>query len=352
MRDTSKRIRLAVSGAILACSFALATPPAVHAQGALGETGRIEGKRKFIPLPYFNYNRSIGASFGALPMLMFNPVESDTVSPSSIAGMLGMYSTNKTWFVVGFARVHLAEDDWRITGAGGSGSVNFQFYLDNPINIWVPYNTRAGFAYLQVQRRVVGRLYGEIAPDTTVVTTLNGLGLNASFDVRSNVYYPRTGFLTNAEYFTYPEAFGNDVGSNTVDLDYNHYWSLRGETDVIAARAFVGMGLGSLAFNQQYIVGRRSDIRGYTQGAHRGNYLVALQGEYRWNFWGRFGAVGFAGAATVFDAINDSDNGQIFPAIGAGFRFTAFEDNHMNVGMDVAVGDGDWGLYFRVGEAF
>jgi len=44
----------------------------------------------------------------------------------------------------------------------------------------------------------------------------------------------------------------------------------------------------------------------YRQGAHRGDYLVALQGEYRRNFWGRWGAVG----------------------------------------------DGDWGLYFRTGEAF
>ncbi len=138
----------------------------------------------------------------------------------------------------------------------------------------------------------------------------------------------------------------------TVDLDHNHYWSLRNQTDVIAARAFVGLGLGDLAFNRQYVVGRRSDIRGYTQGAHRGNYLLAVQAEYRWNFWKRFGAVGFAGLATMFEAINESDNGKIFPGAGVGMRFTAFTENHMNVGMDFAVGDGDRGLYFRIGDAF
>ena len=335
------------------------------AEGGGGQGGRIEGKYKIVPLPYFNYNRSIGASFGALPMIMFNPVARDTISPSSIGGLLGMYSTNKTWFVMGFGRVHLAEDDWRLTGAGGAGSINFQFYLDNPINIWVPYNTRAGFAYLEVQRRVYKRIYGgasyiytsfrnttELAPDTTVTTTLNGLGLSASWDVRSNIYYPKSGFLTNVKYFTYPEFFGNEVGSNTIDTDYNHYIPFRGNKDVIAARAFVGLGIGDLSFNQQYIVGRRSDIRGYTQGAHRGNSMVAIQGEYRWNFWKRFGVVGFAGLATVFESINESDDGKILPGIGAGFRFTAFAENHMNVGMDFAVGDGDWGLYFRIGEAF
>lgn len=352
------------------CAFAivaLMSPAGIAGQdlGGGGQRGRIEGKYKIVPLPYFNYNRSIGASFGALPMVMFNPVARDTISPSSIGGLLAMYSTNKTWFVVGFARLHLSEDDWRVTGAGGAGSINFQFYLDNPINIWVPYNTRAGFAYVEVQRRVYKRIYGgvsyvhtrfqnttELAPDTSVTTTLNGIGLSASWDVRSNVYYPRTGFLSNVKYFTYPTAFGNEVTSNTVDIDHNHYFPVRENTDVIAARAFVGLGIGDLAFNQQYIVGRRSDIRGYTQGAHRGNYLVAVQGEYRWNFWRRFGAVGFAGLATVFEGLNEADDGTIFPGVGAGIRFTAFAENHMNVGMDFAVGDGDWGLYFRVGEAF
>jgi hypothetical protein len=107
-----------------------------------------------------------------------------------------------------------------------------------------------------------------------------------------------------------------------------------------------------VAFNQQYIVGRHSDIRGYTQGAHRANYMLAIQGEYRWNFARRLGAVGFFGLATLFDAVNEADEGRVFPGIGAGIRFTAFTDNNMNVGMDVAAGDGDWGIYFRVGEAF
>jgi hypothetical protein len=29
-----------------------------------------------------------------------------------------------------------------------------------------------------------------------------------------------------------------------------------------------------------------------------------------------------------------------------------FPDNNMNVGLDVAAGREDWGLYFRIGEAY
>jgi outer membrane protein assembly factor BamA len=354
--------------ALRICLLALLVLPAPAAGQGLGGGGggtdRIEGRYKIVPLPYLNYNRSIGLTLGGLPMVMFNPVARDTISPSSVGGLLGMYTTNDTWFVAGFTRVHLAEDQWRITAAGGVGSINFQFYLDNPIDIWVPYNTQAGFGYADVQRRIAGDLFlgvsyvhmrfentTEIAPDTAT-TTLNGVGIKASMDTRSSVYYPRTGFLTSGGYFAYPEALGNEEQSNTVDLDYNHYWSVREDRDVVAARAYAGLGIGDLSFNQQYVVGRRSDIRGYTQGAHRGNYLVAAQAEYRRNFAGRWGIVGFLGLASVFGAINESDNGKILPGVGTGVRFTAFTENHMNVGLDVAVGDGDWGIYFRIGEAF
>jgi hypothetical protein len=142
-----------------------------------------------------------------------------------------------------FTKMFFKEDAWRFTGVGGGGSINFQFYLDNPINV------------------------------------------------------------------------------------------------------------GDLTFNQQYVVGR-VDIRGYTQGEYRGSYLLAIQSEYRYNFWKRWGAVGFFGLATVFDSFNESQNGKILPGIGTGFRFTAFTESHMNVGLDIAGGTGDWGIYFRIGEAF
>jgi outer membrane protein assembly factor BamA len=294
---------------------------------------------------------------------MFNPVMSDTLSPSSVGGLLAMYTTNGTWFGMGFTQIFFKEDDWRILGAGGVGSKNFQFYIENPVDSWIPYNTRADFVYAEVQRRLINKLYlgvsyifmnlntaSEFLP-ITEKTTLNGMGLKLSMDKRSNVYYPRNGYFTNAQWFTYPKAFGNEVESNKIEVDYNHYFPFRHEQDVLAARLFAGIGLGDLSFNQQFIVGKK-DIRGYSQGEFRGNHQLAVQAEYRWNFWKRWGVVGFAGLATIFDSINESDNGKLLPGIGTGFRFTAFTDNHMNVGMDIAAGRNDWGIYFRIGEVF
>ena len=70
--------------------------------GMGGESSRIEGKTKFMPIPYLNYDRSMGFALGAVPILMFNPSEKDTISPSSVIGGVGFYSTSKTWFLMGF----------------------------------------------------------------------------------------------------------------------------------------------------------------------------------------------------------------------------------------------------------
>ena len=331
--------------------------------GGGGAEGRIEGDFKFMPIPYLNYSRSIGLTLGALPMAMFNPVKDDSLSPSSMAGILGMYATNKTWFLMGFSKIHLDADNWRIMFAGGTGAVNFQFYLDNPIDAWIPYNTAMNFAFIQLQRRLINRLYFgisyaymEMNTSSEVIpvaqnTILRGLGAQLNMDGRVNVYYPRGGYNTNIKYLIYPSWLGNDFVSNKIEIDYNHYFSFRDDQDVLVGRAYIGLGLGDLFFNQQFIVGQR-DIRGYTQGEFRGNYLLAVQSEYRWNFHERWGAVGFLGFATIFEAINEDDSGKILPGIGAGIRFTAFTENHMNVGIDIAKGKNDWGIYFRIGEAF
>jgi outer membrane protein assembly factor BamA len=342
----------------------LAFSSAVYSQvGEGGVRGRIEGDFKFIPIPYLNYNRSIEFTFGALPLAMFNPVGKDTLSPSSLAGLLGIYSTNKTWFFMGFTKIYLDQDNWRITAAGGLGSINFQFYIANPINIWIPYNTSIDFGFVQGERRIYDKLYLGISyiylkfktktnlPTDGRVDIQKGFGLKVSLDKRDNVYYPINGIHTSIKYFAYPEGMGNDRSSNKIQIEYNHYFPFREEKDVLVARMYLGLGIGDLSFNQQFIVGQK-DIRGYTQGEFRGNYLAALQGEYRWNFSGRWGIVGFLGFATLFEAINEEDDGRILPGIGTGIRFTAFEDNNMNVGLDIAGGYKDWGIYFRIGEAF
>jgi hypothetical protein len=62
--------------------------------------------------------------------------------------------------------------------------------------------------------------------------------------------------------------------------------------------------------------------------------------------------VAFAGFGFAADRIGDIRFEDILPGGGAGIRFKMVRSEDINIGVDVAFGKQDWGLYFRVGEAF
>ncbi len=319
----------------------------------------------FIPVPYMDYNRSLGFSLGAVPLAMYHLSKKDTISPSSISGGVGFYSTTQSWFVVQFNRFYFNRDNYRVTLIGGTGNINFQFFLENPISPgYIDYNTVADFVKVEIQRKAYKKLYlginysyskvkteFEVDNAPPLVDFFNSIGAVASIDTRDNVYYPHKGFISNINYSSFPEFMDNTYVSEKIEFEYNHFYTVGNERDIIATRGYVGMGLGDLQFNQQFVVGR-TDIRGYSLGKYRGNQIIALQSEFRYNPFKKLGFVGFCGIASVFGAINEGDDGLILPGMGVGVRYIVFEKNHMNVGLDAAVGKGDWGLYFKIGESF
>ncbi|MBB3700917.1 BamA/TamA family outer membrane protein [Flammeovirga yaeyamensis] len=325
---------------------------------------RSDKKFQFMPIPYINYDRTLGLSVGALPMAMYNLSEKDTISPSSVSGLLGMYTTNESWFVLGFSKFYFNEDKYRVTVAAGTGNFNFQTFVGLPINGFVKYNTGVNFAKGEIQRKIVNHLYlgvnymytdfknqFDIGTDTTFVTELQTLGFIVSYDQRDNVYYPTKGQIADINIDFNPNFLGNEQTNTKVTLAFNKFFAFKEGRDVLAARAYIGFGIGDLTFNQQFIVGD-TDIRGYTQAKYRGNAMYNLQAEYRWNFHKKMALNFFGGLATVSGANESSQNGILLPGAGIGYRYTVFPKNHMNVGLDAAVGRDDWGIYFRIGEAF
>lgn len=357
-----KRLSLALCASLFLISNIVSSQD-VSVGGGTSTTDSLDKNFNFLPIPYIEYNRSTGFGIGAIPIGMYKLNQNDTVSPASMTGLAGVYTTNNTWYTVLFQRMFFNQDNWRITAAAGIGNYKFQFFIDAPIYDFVDYASDFKFAYINLNRRIFKRLYGGIHYTyinfetsfgdipTPKETTQHGLGIVFSYDNRSDVYYPRGGFLSDADWSSYPSYLGNETTSDKIELDHNQYIGIRKDKDVLAMRANIGIGIGDLPFEQQFIVGG-NDIRGYTEGRYRGNQRVAIQAEYRWNFYKRLSAVGFGGVASVFDSINEDHNGKILPGIGCGIRYNVLEKYHMNVGFDFAVGVDDWGFYFRVGEAF
>ncbi len=322
---------------------------------------------EFNVAPYFNYNKTAGAGFGLVPLYSFYMNKKDAISPKSTVGLVGYYTTKKSSAVLTFGNFFFNEDTWRIVYALGINTYNFQTYFDSGVGdgAFVDYTTKSDFVVLNVRRKIYKELYfglgynyqksdtdfGGLAPN--IDTELNTLRFELFRDARDNVNYPKNGSLAVVRFHHIPKWMGNDETSNVLIVNYNNYIATHDNRDIIALRFHTKLGLQNISFQQQTVLGG-VDLRGYSEGKYRGDGMMDMQGEYRWNFENklRLSAVGFAGLGTLYGSDTENFNWKLYPSIGAGIRWTALTSNHVNIGLDAGFGKDDWGIYFRINEAF
>jgi outer membrane protein assembly factor BamA len=329
----------------------------------LDTTSHQSSRKKFdlTGVPVISYNTSYGAIIGANSMLFFNVSEKDTISPASVAGMGGGFSQSRSLFAAAFTLLYFGEDRWRVSAAGGVGDIYFQYFesgVEGAEEGFVDYNTVTGFGVVRILRKVVGNFYAgglvktqytrtdfESDPPITTPVAANGIGINALFDSRNDIYYPTSGRFASVSLLTNPSWLGSDSVFHSVRAFYNSYIRVA-RHGVVAIRASIFSGLGDVPFIGQHAVGGK-DIRGYTDGKYRGNQAYSAQVEYRLTFRSRWGMVGFMGVAMTSKPYSG-----FLPAAGAGLRYRALPSRNINVGVDAALGKDDFGVYFRIGEVF
>lgn len=337
-------------------------------------------KVKKVIIPTITYNNSFKAIFGFMASGFYKLNAEDTISPLSSSTLIGNYSTNNTWYVVQANKFYIKEDKFRSKLVGGFGSVNFQTFVDwsdiigglppgiIPVpppgeGVFIGYNTQFQFAYLDFMTRIYKKLYlgGNLVyshaftefdavgvPSEDV--NLFGFGIASEYDTRNNQFMPLNGFNGKFNTMSFFESLGSTSNYTNINLEYNKYFP-QGERNTILLRAYGQAAVGDVPFAGQNVVGR-DDLRGYSNGKYRANQVYDIQSEYRHWFAEKWGYVAFGGVATAINDASDLSFDNLLPAVGGGIRFLAIPSHNISVGMDVAVGKDDWGLYFRIGEAF
>ena len=353
--------------------FILFTPLFIQAQDNKKEKIQKEDKKvNYAFIPIIMYNSSFGMQFGAMANAYFDLNKADTISPASSVAFFGSVFTNKTLFTGIFNKMYFKEDKWRTKFGLGYGNINFQTYFEFPVGIpglpeggkFVDFTTQMTFIYGEGTRLVVDRLYlglrtvysvsttefdSKIIPDEKIHQF--GLGLASEYDKRSNIFNPHNGFNAKINTFSFFEELGSTDAYHNVNITYNQYFPLN-ERTTIMTRVFADISLGDkVPFNGQNVVGR-DDLRGYSNGKYRAYQVYNIQSEYRWNFYKKWGMVAFGGLAIATDDFQGKNFSGVLPAVGAGIRFKAIPSRNINIGIDFAVGKEDWGVYFRIGEAF
>ncbi|MFD1294158.1 BamA/TamA family outer membrane protein [Lutibacter holmesii] len=325
------------------------------------------------------YSTSFGASFGFMAAGYYKLNPKDTISPISSTSLIASYTTNKSWLTVVPSKFYFKEDKFRSKIVFGMGTINFQTYLDwenvtsqfppgifpdfEDDGTFVDYTTNLQAFYGDFLVNVYDRLYvgGNIIysrsttsfdiplkPDDT--QSLFGFGVYSEFDTRNNQMMPINGFNSKFLTTSYLEALGSTSNYHNISFEYNKYFQ-QGERNTLLLRAYAQISLGDVPFSGKNIVGR-DDLRGYSNGKYRANQVYDVQSEYRHWFSKRWGYVAFGGFATAIDTAKDIRIDNVLPAVGAGIRFLAIPSSNISIGMDLAVGKDDWGIYFRISEAF
>ena len=334
-----------------------------------------EKKIDFAFIPIVSYNRSFGGQFGALANGYFDVSKIDTVSPVSMIGLYGSGFTNKTYFIGLFNKLYFQKDYWRTKLALGYGDIKFQTFVDLPYGVpalWVQeddgtfidYSTNVAFAYAEGLGLAGYHIYLGLRLVYSATNTvfdpplkpaedirLFGFGLAGEYDTRDNVITPYSGMSIKLKTFTFLESLGSTSTYNRVTFDINKYFPVR-ENSTVLVRFFSNVSFGeNVPFVAKNVVGR-DDLRGYTDGKYRANQVYDIQSEYRWTFYKKWGMVVFGGVAAVTDDLSGTNYSGLLPAAGAGIRYKFIEKRNVNIGIDAAIAKDDWGLYFRIGEAF
>lgn len=326
---------------------------------------------RFAGIPLIGYNRTIELSFGAIVSGYYKVNQKDTISPESSTMLIGMYTTNKSYFGAFVQQFYLDDDKWRLKLIGGLGNANLLVWteLGGSSGKFIDYATFMTALSLDVKRKVYKKfyigLYGSLASAETTfdyddpatgekytdTQSLNNAGFNFLWDSRDNVNYPTQGFQILMNNRFYSQWMGNDSSFVKIELTYNHYFNFESTRHVLLLRYFSKMSFGEVPFQGQNVI-RADNIRGYSQGKFRDNQIYTLQTEYRHRFENRWGFVAFAGIAAAVPDFSGLFKTMYLPGIGAGVRFLLIKKMGINMGIDVGVGREDWSLTFRVGEAF
>lgn len=334
--------------------------------------------RNFIAIPTITYNNSFGAMFGGMASFFYHLDKTDSISPLSSSGLVATYTSNNSWFLIVPNTFYFKDDKYRAKIVGGVGSIEFQTFVDwndiigelppgilppNLDGTFVDFNNIFAFLYSQFIVKVYKDYYvgGNLLVSNTKTTfdlptnpedqqTLFGFGFNVEKDSRNSQFSPTSG--NNGKLVTnhFLESLGSTSNYSNFNFQFNQYYPLK-EKNTIMWRLYAQLATGDVPFAGQNVVGR-DDLRGYSNGKNRANQVYDAQTEYRHWLNDKWGFVAFGGIATAVNTLGDLSFNNLLPAAGAGIRFAALPKSNINIGIDAAIGKEDWGVYFRIGEAF
>ena len=232
--------------------------------------------KTFLILPLVINNPAFKTGFGVMPMYFFKFNPEDAISPPSIATVIGLYSTNKSYVFLPSARLFWDEDKNRATIMGGPVRTNMDFVYEQEggEDIRLVYSELRSFITMEYSRKIIGDFYlgllylgtktsykfdqgsdeqnefaKEFFEENGITDNfVSSIGLNVSFDNRDYVYYPTKGLSFSIRPKLNREWLGSD--NDYVDTDFNaSYFTPLSAKGILAFGMAGGIATGDVPFD-------------------------------------------------------------------------------------------------------
>ena len=341
-----------------------------------------EASKTFLVVPLITNSPVMDTGFGGLGMYFFKIDKDDKASPTSLASLYAIYTTNNSYIFTPFGRFFWNEDKNRASFGVGTLRINNDLTYDEHGNdLRLVYSEIRNFITAEYSRKIIGDFYlGMVylgtktkykfdqgseqendftrdffAQNEIADNFVSSIGLNLSFDNRDYPYYPTRGFTFSIRPKLNRAWLGSDNDYIDTDYKFSYFNSLQ-DNLILALNIAGGFASGDVPFDGYQNYGVRNSLRGYEAGKYKGRNMIASQAELRWRFHNKWGGVVFGGTGSIWG--NENNGEEEFertwlPSVGLGLRYMVSKEKKINVRLDYALGvDGNQGLYFGVMEAF
>ncbi|MGB1004017.1 MAG: BamA/TamA family outer membrane protein [Salibacteraceae bacterium] len=336
-----------------------------------------EKKVGWAAVPSPSYNQVQGWGITVVGGVFYQLSQKDTISNPSSTFVYGTFAENGTWIGAFLQEGYFAQNKWWYDILAVKGDFRFRYYHTiGSKELQIDYATDITIVKGNFLRKINNGFYGGLhykysrfntvfnlgnlpngieLPQYSTTAQYAGIGFKAAFDNRDYTLNPKTGMFADITTTQFRKWLGSDSDFDLIEINFNHYHPIN-KKQVLASRFYGFFGIGDVPFEEQAILGfagpRGNDVRGYSSGRYRGENLIDIQGEWRYNFYKKWGMVAFGSLSLVGNDGDDIKSNGLLPAIGTGLRYMASVDKKVNVGLDVAAGKDDYGVYFIISEAF
>jgi len=212
------------------------------------------------------------------------------------------------------------------------------------------YSTYLGPTFRYLNAEISTQFPLDALSEPTVPFNIFGVGPTLEYDTRDNLWWPTTGVYARGEALWYGyEGSSRSLSFNqsfvVTDVSIAHYLGVSDKA-ILAGEVRAATASDDAPFFMNPFV----SIRGFPSGKYLDAAVIQAQGELRWTLWKKLGVVAFGGIGATGPGVGSFD--AIAVGFGGGVRYRISEIDRMNIGFDIAYGDGHPALYFSIGEAF